>query len=80
MFLLRGITIRNPDLRRMPVHHLAHDTGAARMIGLMHHRIFAVEQPMIRVGPLDPHAGFVAGDNPGLTKNGLGFIGFDLGL
>src|SRR5208337_2670469 len=78
MLLLRGITIRNPDVRRMAVHHLFHDTGGARIIGLMHHRILAVEDPVIGVGPFDPHAGFVAGDNPGLTKNGLGFIGLDL--
>ena len=78
MLLLRGITIRDPDVRRMAVHHLFHDAGGARIIGLMHHGVLAMENPMIGVGPLDPHAGFVAGDNPGLTKNGLGFIGFDL--
>src|ERR1039457_2647759 len=44
----------------------------------MHHRILAVENPMIRVGPFNPHAGFVAGDNPGLANNGLRFIGLDL--
>ena len=33
---------------------------------------------MIRVGPLDPHAGFVAGDNPGLAKNRFRLIGLDL--
>jgi hypothetical protein len=37
-----------------------------------------VKHPVIRVGPFDPHPGIKAGDNPGLTKNGLGFIGFDL--
>ena len=44
----------------------------------MHDRILAVEHPMIRVGPLDPHAGFVAGDNPGLAKNRFRLIGLDL--
>jgi hypothetical protein len=62
----------------MAVHHLFHDTGGARIIGLMHHGVLAVKHPVTGVGPFDPHAGFVAGDNPGLTKNGLGFIGFDL--
>ncbi len=78
MLLLRGITIRDPDLRHMAVHRLFHDTGGARIIGLMHHRILAVKHPMIGVGPLDPHAGFVAGDDPGLAKNGLRLIRLDL--
>ena len=30
MFLPRGITIRDPDVRRMAVHHLFHDAGGAR--------------------------------------------------
>ena len=29
---------------------------------------------MIRIGPLDPHAGFVASDNLRLTENGLRLI------
>jgi len=29
MLLLRGITIRNPDLRLMAAHRLFHDAGAA---------------------------------------------------
>ena len=33
---------------------------------------------MIRIGPLDPHAGFVASDNLRLTENGLRLIRFDL--
>ncbi len=33
---------------------------------------------MIGVGPLDPHAGFVAGDDLGLAKNGLRLIRLDL--
>jgi hypothetical protein len=78
MLLLRGITIREPDVRRMAVHHLVHDAGGARIIGLRRQRILAVKHPVIRVGPFDPHPGIKAGDNPGLTKNGLGFIGFDL--
>ena len=44
----------------------------------MHDRILAVKHPMIRVGPLDPHAGFVAGDNLRLTENGFRLIGLDL--
>src|SRR5450759_5104117 len=44
----------------------------------MHHRILAVENTMIRVGPFNPNAGIVAGDNPGLANNGLRFIGLDL--
>ncbi len=45
MLLLRGLTIRNPDLRLMSAHRLFHDAGAARIIGLMHDRILAVKQP-----------------------------------
>jgi len=37
----------------------------------MHDRILAVEDPMIRIGPFDPHAGFVAGDDLRLAKDGL---------
>ena len=44
----------------------------------MHDRVLAVKHPMIRVGPFDPHAGFVAGDNLGFTKNGFRLIGLDL--
>src|SRR5512136_69170 len=44
------------------------------MIGLMHNGVLAVEHPMIGVRPLDPHAGFVAGDDPGAAKNGLGLV------
>ena len=56
MLLLRGIAIRNPDLRHTAAHRLFHDTGGARIVGLMHHRILAVKHPMIGVGPLNPHA------------------------
>jgi len=51
MLLLRGVTIRNPDVRRMAVHRLCHDTGGTRIIGLMHHGVLAMEHPMIRIGP-----------------------------
>jgi hypothetical protein len=78
MLLLRGITIRDPDLRLMGAHRLFHDAGGARIIGLMHDRILAVEDPMIRIGPFDPHAGFVAGDDLRLAKDGLRLIGLDL--
>ncbi len=71
MILLRGITIREPHLWNMAVHRLFHDAGAARTIGLMHARILAVKHPMPGVGSLDPHTGFVAGDNPGFAKDGL---------
>jgi len=47
MLLLRGVTIRNPDVRRMAVHRLCHDTGGTRIIGLMHHGVLAMEHPMI---------------------------------
>jgi hypothetical protein len=40
----------------MAVHHLFHDTGGARIIGLMHHGVLAVKHPVIGVGPFDPHA------------------------
>jgi hypothetical protein len=43
MLLLRGVTIRNPDVRRMAVHRLCHDTGGTRIIGLMHHGVLAME-------------------------------------
>ena len=78
MILLRGIAIRNPDLGLMPVHHLGHDACAARIIGLMHHRILAVEHPMVGVGPFDAHAGFVAGDDPRRAKKSLRLLGLDL--
>jgi hypothetical protein len=44
----------------------------------MHDRILAVKDPMIGVGPFDPHAGFVAGDDLGFAKDGLRLIGLDL--
>jgi len=62
----------------MAAHRLFHDAGGARIIGLMHDRILAVEDPMIRIGPFDPHAGFVAGDDLRLAKDGLRLIGLDL--
>jgi len=43
----------------------------------MHHRIFAVKYPMIRVRPFDPHTGFVAGYNPRGAQNGLRLLGLD---
>jgi len=33
---------------------------------------------MIGIGPFDPHAGFVAGDDLGFAKDGLRLIGLDL--
>ena len=78
MLLLRRIAIRNPDLRHMPGHHLVHDAGGAGIIGLMHDRVLAVENPVIRVRPLDPNAGLVAGDDLGGAKNGLRLLGLDL--
>ena len=71
MLLLRRVAIRDPDLRLMAVHHLVHDAGGAGIIGLMHDRVLAVENPVIGVRPFDPNAGFVAGDNLGGAKNGL---------
>ncbi len=64
MILLSGTAIRNPHLRHRPIHDLLGDAGDPRIIRLMHHRIFAVKYPMIRVPPFDPHTGFVAGSNP----------------
>jgi len=32
----------------------------------------------LRIGPFDPHAGFVAGDDLRLAKDGLRLIGLDL--
>ena len=62
----------------MAAHRLFHDAGGARIIWLMHDRILAVKHPVIGVGPLDPHAGFVAGDNLGFAKDGFRLIGLDL--
>lgn len=80
MVLPRAVTIRDPYVWDMPVHRLLDDTGGARIIGLMHHRARAVEHPMIRVGPLDPHPGLVAGDNLRRAKNGPGLAGSILNL
>jgi hypothetical protein len=43
----------------------------------MHDGVLAVKNPMIGVGPLDPHAGFIAGDNFGFAQNSLGFLGLN---
>lgn len=58
--LLGRVAIRYPHLRNRAAYRLA---GDARMIGLMHHGVLAMEHLMIRVHPLDPYAGFVAGDD-----------------
>ena len=78
MFLLRRIAVRYPDFRHMPVHYLVHDAGGAGIIRLMHDRVLAVENPGIRVRPLDPNAGLVAGDDLGGPNNGLRLLGLDL--
>ena len=65
-------------LRHMPVHYLVHDAGGAGIIRLMHDRVLAVENPGIRVRPLDPNAGLVAGDDLGGPNNGLRLLGLDL--
>ena len=78
VLLLRRIAIRNPDRRLMARHHLVHDAGGAGIIGLMHHRVLAVENPVIRVRPFDPNAGFVAGDDLGGANDGLRLLGLDL--
>ena len=44
----------------------------------MHDRVLAMENPVIRVRPLDPNAGFVAGDDLGGANNGLRLLGLDL--
>jgi hypothetical protein len=62
LLLGRG-AIRYPHLRNMAAHRLVGDAGGTRIIGLMHHGVLAVEHPVIRVRPLDPHADFVAGDD-----------------
>jgi hypothetical protein len=61
----------------MPGHHVLHDASGAGIIGLMHHRVRAVENRMIRVRSFDPNAGFVAGDNFGSAKDGFRFLGLD---
>jgi len=71
MFLLRGITIRDPHVGGMPLHHVMHDASSAGVIGLMHNRVLAVENPVVRVRPLNPHAGFVAGDKTRGAQNSL---------
>ena len=47
-------------------------------IGLMHDRVLAVEDPVIRVRPLDPDASFVAGHDLSRTNDGLGLFSLDL--
>jgi hypothetical protein len=46
----------------VPRHHIVNDAGGAGIIGLMHHRVFAMENPVIRVRSFNPDAGLVAGD------------------
>ena len=50
-----------------------HDAGGAGIIGLMHDRVLAMENPVIRVCPLDPNAGLVAGDNLGGARMAFAF-------
>ena len=78
MVLLGRVAVGNPHFRHMPVHHLVHDAGGAGIVGLMHDRVLAVENPVIRVRPLDPNAGLVAGDDLGGANNGLRLLGLDL--
>src|SRR5208337_1903738 len=73
-----GIAIRNPNRRLMARPHLVHDAGGARIVRLMHDRVLAVENPVIRIRPFDPNAGFVAGDNLSGANSGLRLLGFDL--
>ena len=42
----------------------------------MDHGILAVEHPLIGIGPLDAHAGFVAGDDPGRAKAAARLVRF----
>ncbi len=62
----------------MPRHHFVHDPRGTGIIGLMHDRVLAMENPVIRVCALDPNAGFIAGDNLGGAYNGLRLLGLDL--
>ncbi len=78
VLLLRRIAIRNPDRRLMARHHLVHDASGAEIIGLMHHRVLAVENPVIGIRPFDPDAGFVCGDDLGGANDGLRLPGLDL--
>jgi hypothetical protein len=75
VILLGGIAIRNPHRRLTPRHHFVHDPRGARIIGLMHDRAPAMENPMIRVRPLDPDAGFVAGHDLCRPKDRLRLLG-----
>src|SRR5665647_2807495 len=77
VLLLGRIAIRNPDLWRMSIHHFLDDTSRARIIGLMNHRVLAVEHPVIGVRPLDPYAGFIAGNDFGGAKDRLGLVRLD---
>ena len=62
----------------MAAHHVVHDAGGAGIIGLMHNRVPAVENPVIRVCPFDANASLVAGDDAGRTQNCLRFLSLDL--
>ncbi len=41
----------------------------------MHDRVLAMENPGIRVRPLDPRARLIAGDNSGGAQNGFRLLG-----
>ena len=53
----------------MPAHRLRDDAAGACVIWLMHYGVLTMEHPLVRVCPLNPHASFVAGDDPRRAKN-----------
>ncbi|MCW2286176.1 hypothetical protein M2323_004014 [Rhodoblastus acidophilus] len=77
MRLLSRIAFRDPHLGSVAPHRLFHDASGAGIIGLMHHGVLAVEDPMISVRSLNPDAGLVAGHFARGAKDRLGLFNLD---
>ena len=66
--LLGAVAVRGPERRTVPAHQIAHHLRAAAESGLVQHDARSAEHPMLGIDALDPHAGFIAGDGPGLAQ------------
>jgi len=56
----------------MAAHGLVNDPCSTGVIGLVDNGILAMKHPVLSIHALDTHTGFVAGDNAGGPKAGLG--------
>jgi hypothetical protein len=56
----------------MAAHGLVNDPCCTGVIGLVDNGILAMKNPVLGICALDTHTGFVAGDNAGGSKAGLG--------